>query len=168
MIHKTPLFVALLALAGCGGEPQPTTIEGLTFDPCQPLFVVPAASSTPDQVQAVGDAIALWNNLAATKLALAPTDDSEPAASTVRLLYQSAGSPFHGLYDPTIGQVYINTDLSGLQRQVTIAHEIGHTFGLVHISPGVRSSVMNPGNLSVEPLPSDADALTTLWGHSCN
>jgi hypothetical protein len=168
MIRNTLILTtALLAIGGCANDPEPTTIEGLTFDPCQPLLVAPAATTTPDEVQAVSDSIALWNNLAGTKLAIAPGDGSDAGASTVTLVYQGAAGAFHGFYDPTVGQVYVNTDLSGHPREVTIAHEIGHAMGLVHVSTDVRQSVMNPGNLTNEPLPSDVDALTTLWGHSC-
>ena len=39
--------------------------------------------------------------------------------------------------------------------------------GLVHIDPGSRVSVMNPGNLSTKPTSADAAQLTALWGSCC-
>jgi predicted Zn-dependent protease len=45
-----------------------------------------------------------------------------------------------------------------------IAHELGHAFGLVHVSPDTRPSVMNPGNTTVAPNDGDRAALEALWG----
>ena len=50
------------------------------------------------------------------------------------------------------------------QRAVTIAHEIGHAFGLLHVSVDDDASVMNDGNLVTEPNGFDVDALRSLWG----
>jgi hypothetical protein len=43
-----------------------------------------------------------------------------------------------------------------------IAHEIGHAFGLVHVTG--RASVMNAGNIDVAPNAGDAADLSALWG----
>jgi hypothetical protein len=61
--------------------------------------------------------------------------------------------------------VYVNLALTDRhERAVTIAHEVGHAFGLIHVDRAVRSSVMNQGNLEVEPSPADHHELTALWG----
>ena len=60
--------------------------------------------------------------------------------------------------------MFINTDLSGGAQAVTIAHEIGHAFGLAHVPSGERASVMNPGNLNVEPNAADVATLALRWG----
>jgi hypothetical protein len=39
--------------------------------------------------------------------------------------------------------------------------------GLAHIDGSVRASVMNSGNLEIEPTAEDATALSSLWG-SCH
>ncbi len=60
--------------------------------------------------------------------------------------------------------MFINTDLAGAPLAVTIAHEIGHAFGLVHVPAGQRTSVMNPNNLVIEPTAEDVDTLAMRWG----
>mgnify|MGYP003345342596 CR=1 FL=1 len=49
-----------------------------------------------------------------------------------------------------------------------MAHEIGHAWGLQHVPANVRPSVMNPGNLSLPPQPSDAAAVWALAGGRCD
>ena len=61
----------------------------------------------------------------------------------------------------TAAKPFVNDDLAGGPLVVTIAHEIGHAFGLVHVSD--RPSVMNVGNLVVEPNTGDVTALVALW-----
>ena len=153
--------VFLGCLAGCGAAGGPDESgPPVTFDACAPLQVV--ADPTVSQAEAAGIAagIAFWNDRAGTRLTLA----GDPSTSGLPLHFQAAAPPFHGLYDAPNGQVFINTDLSGEALAVTIAHEIGHAFGLVHIPPDQRTSVMNPNNLIVEPTPEDVDTLATRWG----
>ena len=91
-------------------------------------------------------------------------DGTEP--QVISLEFQAAAEMFHGFYDDQRGVVYINLSLEDdHQRSVTIAHELGHAFGLVHVQASERASVMNPGNLTVEPTAADAAALTALWGN---
>ena len=93
-----------------------------------------------------------------------PGDAAATGAPGLPIHFQNAAPPFHGFYDAPSGQVFINTDLSGAPLTITIAHEIGHAFGLVHIPADQRSSVMNPNNLVVEPTAEDVDTLANRWG----
>ncbi|HEY5949139.1 MAG TPA: matrixin family metalloprotease, partial [Kofleriaceae bacterium] len=57
---------------------------------------------------------------------------------------------------------YINETLAHAQLPIVVAHELGHAFGLVHVSD--RPSLMNPGNVTTPPNESDRQALAGLWG----
>ena len=152
-------FVGCLAGCGAGGGPDESG-PPVTFDACAPLQVVADPAVSEAEAAGIAAGIALWNNRAGTRLTVA----GDPGTPGLPLHFQSAAPPFHGLYDAPNGQVFINTDLSGEALAVTIAHEIGHAFGLVHIPADQRSSVMNPNNLVVEPTAEDVDTLAMRWG----
>jgi hypothetical protein len=183
LFHRSSLFFASIPLLGClltaaapgcGGGPESNSFTGTTFNPCGPVALVADASATPDQRAAVTTALAWWNDVARAQLTLAPaatdpaaapaTAPADAAPSTVPIHFQQAADVFHGFYDPTTAQISINQDLSGTPASIAIAHEIGHAFGLVHIPASQRASVMNPGNLNVEPTLEDAATLTVRWG----
>jgi Zn-dependent peptidase ImmA (M78 family) len=104
------------------------------------------------------DAQALWRDRGAPALGLR-------ADTTVNVVFEEAADAFHGLYDDSTGVIYINTALTDPRElQIVIAHELGHAFGLPHVTG--RASVMNPGNLTVTPNAEDQAALEALWG-SC-
>jgi hypothetical protein len=149
----------LVAAPGCGGGAWPAG-EAVEFDACGPVALVLDADLPQAQAAGVAAAIALWNDRAGTRLALT-ADQGAPA---LPIHFQSAAPPFHGFYDAPNGQVFINNDLTGAPLAVTIAHEIGHAFGLVHVPNGQRSSVMNPNNLVIEPTAEDIDSLAMRWG----
>jgi hypothetical protein len=162
-------LLSLSQVMGCADESAP--IAGLTFDPCASLDIGIAPSLTGEQMQGVTDALAMWNQSAAT--ALAPTTTgADPGSTTfstsrpmVPLTFQAAAPPFHGLYDDRAGRIYVNADLTDVAPlRITIAHEIGHAFGLPHVSASVRSSLMNTGNTTVGITPEDVDALAAIWG----
>jgi hypothetical protein len=155
---------ALAPLLGCGASADAPTGPLVTFDACAPLVLVPDASATDAQLAGLTAAVALWNGTAATQLQVGTAPPA--GASTVPLHFQPAAAPMHGLYDPHAVAIFINDDLSDLASPlaVTIAHEVGHAFGLVHIPEGTRASVMNPGNLSTTPNAGDVAALADLWG----
>jgi Zn-dependent peptidase ImmA (M78 family) len=141
----------------------------VTFDACAALPVLTDPGLDQARAAAIAAGIAMWNDRAGTHLTIASASASasagaDPAASGLPIHFQDAAPPFHGLYDAPGGQVFINTDLSGDALAVTICHEIGHAFGLVHIPADQRSSVMNPNNLVVEPTPEDVDTLAMRWG----
>ena len=154
-------FSLLIAVAACAPE-ETWPDEAVAFDPCEPLLLIPAPAATADERDGIAAGAALWNAIAGTRLTVA---DGEASGDVVLPIhFQSAAAAFHGLYDPTRGQVFINTDLSGGAQAVTIAHEIGHAFGLAHVPSGERPSVMNHGNLNVEPNAADVATLALRWG----
>jgi hypothetical protein len=164
----TPLAFALgatvaLSAAGCGADPAAAG-NAVRFDACQPLALAADGDATAAQLGGMAAAVGLWNRAAATQLAMAGADASG-AAPALPVHFQAAAQPFHGFYDPAAAQVFINLDLGDHAQAVTIAHEIGHAFGLVHVPPEQRASLMNPGNLDTEPTAADVEALAALWGH---
>lgn len=158
---------ALAAAVALGCAPVPAASgPAVTFDPCTPVTLVPDANATADEVAGVAAGAALWNASAgADVLTTAPTPgDGGTADRTLPIHFQAAAAPFNGLYDGPNGQIYINEDLTGQQLAITVAHEVGHSFGLVHIPPDQRPSLMNPGNLTVLPTPQDVATLAAIWG----
>ena len=180
----------LLALgAGCGpsgAAPGPTAV---VFDACAPLLLLLDAGTAGERAAAVANGAALWNDLGQTRLAVAalpvngaadgPSNDGAggsgagdpgpaPAPAALRLRFQRAAAASHGLYDPAGGAIFLNEDLDRAPRAlaVTVAHEVGHAFGLAHVDRAARPSVMNAGNLDLEPTETDVGAITAIWG-SC-
>jgi hypothetical protein len=172
-----PAFLSLPLLlsfvVGCADESA--SGPGLTFDACEPLVIDTGSSSlSAEQTQGIADALAMWNQAAGTLLTTTlpneatteptsnPTSASPPV---VPLVFQVAAPPFHGLYDDQSGKIFINQDLTDVDPlHITIAHEIGHVFGLPHVSRDVRASLMNSGNMTVGITPEDVAALAALWG----
>jgi hypothetical protein len=172
---SAPSFAAALALValapalGCGDGGGQAPSVWIMFDACQPLTLAPDPGIPAAQSDGVAAGIALWNAAAGTKLALAAASDPSVAAGadaatplTLPVHFQQAGAPFHGLYDAPNGQIFINDDLTDHQLAVTLAHEVGHAFGLLHRTD--QPSLMNPSNLMIEPQPVDIDTLETRWG----
>jgi hypothetical protein len=139
--------------AGCGA-PSPAAIH---FDPCQPLSVTIEGSATTAEQDGVRAAVDMWNVAAGTRLSV--TGD---AMTSLPVRFEPDAESLHGLYEPESGRVRINTDLTARPLAVTIAHEIGHAVGLVHVIG--RPSLMNPGNLGIGPNEGDVAALEALWG----
>lgn len=137
-----------------------TTID-ITHSPCEPLVVAPDPDTTAEERESVSAAMLLWNQRAHSRLGW----QAEPGVPEVALRFEEASLVFLGLYDDEVGRVLINRKLTDHhERTVTIAHELGHVFGLFHISRSERASVMNTANVTIEPTVEDADALATLWG----
>ena len=127
------------------------------FDACAPLAVA-APEATAEQLASIDDAIAMWNGDGVAGLSRADT-------GAITIEFRDAADAFHGFYDAPNATVYINVRLTDSgERAIVVAHELGHAYALVHISPEDHPSVMNPGNLTVVPNASDTAALQALWG----
>jgi hypothetical protein len=155
------LFLSLALVGGCASAPQDTTLD-IVNDVCEPTAVIAPSDASDGELASIDEALAMWSALGFDQLERAAPADGEQAVSIV---FQEAAEMFHGLYDDEHGVVYINSKLTDdHQRAVTVAHELGHSLGLVHVDPGARISVMNPANLVVEPNGGDAEELVALWG----
>jgi hypothetical protein len=116
------------------------------LDACQPTLVVPADDTTADERAGIAAAIALWSEVGGPPTSLA----ARSPAQTLVVGFQRAAPPFFGLYRPDRGDILINRTLSEpTARTITIAHEMGHAFGLQHVEG--RPSLMNRGNLQIPP-----------------
>ena len=156
------IAVAVASAIGCAQDPSASGVA-VKFDPCTPVTLVPDATATADQLAGVAAGAALWNASASSDL-LAASSGGGGGGPSLPIHFQVAAAPFNGLYDAPSGQIYINDDLTGDELAITIAHEIGHSFGLVHIPTSVRPSLMNPANLTVLPTAADVATLAGLWG----
>jgi hypothetical protein len=148
----------LLLLACCGGAGD-SSID-ITFDPCTQVAVAVDGTATDAERASVAEAVTMWNRLGATQLRVAT--GGEPTTIPVR--FEDAAQQFHGVYEDEAGIIFVNRKLDDDHaRAVTVAHELGHAFGLPHIDLTERVSVMNQANLIVEPNLGDQAALTALW-----
>ena len=152
-------LLPFLLLPACYQGPSGIAI---THDPCQPVVVVPATDATDAERAGIVAALKLWNDAAGARLTL----DEIDGAPRVPISFRDAAPVFFGIYEDNVGDILINRDLDEdpAACAVTIAHELGHSFGLVHVSD--KTSVMVAGNVTVPPGAVDVAALAALWG-SC-
>jgi Zn-dependent peptidase ImmA (M78 family) len=121
-------------------------------------MIVAAPTASADQQASIDDAIAMWRARGVTGLEIGDLP-------TVTIAFRDAADAVHGFYDDTSATVYVNLRLEDrAQRAITIAHELGHAFGLLHIAATLRPSVMNSGNVTISPTAQDEAELATLWG----
>jgi hypothetical protein len=150
------IFVSLLF---CGCVSADDTMD-VTYDACVPLVIV-AAGASADELASIDDAIAMWRAQGVDVL----TRQELPGAARVPVHFEDALLAFRGQYRDETGEVYVNRRIDDRHaRAVTIAHELGHAFGLPHVAASERVSLMNPGNLVVEPTVADRAAIAALWG----
>lgn len=156
-VHYGQLLGALLlALASCGA-PEPTS-PAIVYSPCGPLSVRAGGDTSSDELASIVAAAHDWNRFGLTQLGVADGGEQIP------LVMQDAAEAFHGLYDDQRGEIYVNRRLTDFgERQVTIAHELGHAMGLPHVPAAERASLMNPGNLVLHPTDEDARVLAATW-----
>lgn len=160
MPHPLRSLLLSLTLTACGA-PQVTQPERV-YSPCEPVRLAPEADTTDLERESIVEAMALWREVGVTALTLGEPAGLEEVA--VPLRFKEAAALFRGVYEPSLGLVSINRRLEGLERTITIAHELGHALGLPHVPATTRRSVMNPGNLTVLPTAEDVEALQQRWG----
>jgi hypothetical protein len=101
--------------------------------------------------------------------AVGVTGPGQPGATaSVAVEFVPSTPGVFGFYDDEALTLDISDALSDDQRAIVIAHELGHAFGLVHVPPTERISVMNAGNLATVPTPADQLAVAALWGDCAN
>lgn len=146
-----------VVLGGCGAPGD--TVLDVVYDPCEPVVLIAASEVSEEEHAGLETAVVLWDDVMETGLTL----DPDIAGARLRVGFENAAPMYYGNYDDEHGVISINRDLTDPEaRAVVIAHELGHAFGLFHISG--RDSVMNPANLSVHPTPGDAEVVHELWG----
>ena len=156
----------MLAAAACAacGDPQASESAG-AHDACAPLAITTAAT-TPTEQAGIDGALALWRDHGVSAFdAATPAQPAAVPAAEIDIEFADAAATFHGVYDPAADRVLINRDLTDPATiAIVVAHELGHSFGLVHVPPAARLSLMNPGNLATPPTDADQQAVEALWG----
>lgn len=148
------LGILTIVLCACGEAGIETK-----FDPCAPLALV-SWDATSEQLAAMRAAEALWRDRGAPAFGLR-------ADTTLRVSFSATSPQYRGRYDDEPGIIYIHKKVVDPELTIVIAHEVGHAFGLLHVSREERISVMNPGNVTIPPTADDQAALAAIWG-TCN
>lgn len=150
--------LALIALPACGSQHNDQTIDTV-YNPCEPLVVVTEPDATAAHIESVDQALRMWNDLAPLQLTRQPVAD----APRIPVVFEK-GAPFvHGVYEDQTGEVIVNTELSDRERTITVAHELGHAFGLHHVDRDQRRSLMNAGNLETTLTEHDVAVVLQRW-----
>lgn len=147
----------LLPCALCCAAPDPDSTLDVVYDPCSGV-VVSSPNATSAEQSSIDAALELWVEAGGFALT------REPVADWPRLeiRFEEAPGAQHGVYDDERGLVFINRRLErSRERAITIAHELGHAFGLWHVH-GTRS-LMNENNLSIEPTSADVASVRSAW-----
>ena len=145
-------------IAACGATDS-STID-ITHDVCAGVTVT-APTVSDAQLAHIDAAMALWRPRGVSRLALGFAG-SDPLGS-IEIRFEPASLASRGLYDDKASVVYINANLADASEvAIVIAHELGHAFGLPHVTH--RVSLMNPGNLTTAPTSDDQHAVEALWG----
>lgn len=153
------ICAAALLVPGCGTSEYDSTFD-VVYNPCEPLNIEVAGRADADQLASVDEALAMWNEVAPVALSRQPVD----GAATISVRFESGAPMIHGYYEDETGEVIVNRSLSdGHARAITVAHELGHAFGLRHVAAKKRRSLMNSGNLDTGLTSADADALLLRW-----
>lgn len=150
-------LAALVASMSCSARVQRFQ---MLFDPCVPLVLEPAPGASEKETAIIGEAIALWNDVAAIEATL----DDVPGARSLPVHFDD-DVWYYGRFDDARGRLEVASWLEDFDAMaIVLAHELGHAYNLYHVDPDDRLSVMNTGNLDVPPTPADGDELVALWG----
>lgn len=157
-MRRYKLLALPALLLGCADVGD--TLLDITYDPCAPLVLAPRADTTEEELASIDDAIAMWRAVGLEGLTREPVE----GAPWILIGFDRAPMSFYGVYQDEYGDILINREMTDRrERAITIAHELGHAFGLWHVSRGERISVMNAPNLEVEPTAEDVDAVAAVW-----
>jgi hypothetical protein len=152
-------LTVVLATTGCGPSEKDHVFD-VTYNPCEPLAIRAASDLRPDEIDTIDRAVDMWNQAADVQL------QSEPLADAVHIpvRFEEGAGFINGYYDDEAGEVIINRNLADTrERTITLAHELGHAFGLRHVARDQRLSLMNAGNLDTELTERDTEALRARW-----
>lgn len=136
----------------------------VTYDPCD-TEVAPDGAATDDEIASLDAALELWNQGGSFRLIRSASHDEQRPPLVVH--FRGSLGAFRGFYNDELGEIAINRRLKSDRRTITIAHELGHAFGLWHVDSSTQRSVMNPGNTAIEPTLQDIEDVRELWG-SCD
>lgn len=140
----------------CNGGGSDVTID-VTHDVCAPI-TISSPSATGAQLTGIENAFALWRRHGVDTLELG-------GHGMIEVRFEPAAGVFFGLYDDENSVIYINQSITDpTSLSIVIAHELGHAFGLEHVSG--TPSLMNPGNIEIQPTAADDARVQELWG-SC-
>lgn len=143
---------------------QDDSPPALAFDPCSPLTITPSGEMSDAEAASIEEGVALWNQELGTEVRFG---EPELGDEVVPVSYDEAAPLFYGVYLDDVGEIILNHEVQDPDaRRIVVLHELGHTFGLAHVKPGDRASVMNPGNLDISVTTADVDAVIDHWG-SC-
>jgi hypothetical protein len=154
---RIDVVVVAALVSGCSADSSIDT----TFDPCSDLTVAVVGGPSAAELESVEEAVLVWDAVLPTQIEVSP----EPGpAGTLTIHFDSGDTYYRALYFDAIGAIHVSREhLAEADYPLAIAHELGHAFGLFHVSPDERESLMNVGNLEIPATDADADAVRELW-----
>lgn len=153
-------IIAVLAL---GLAPACTTDEeaATVYDPCSPLTIAVEPDLGTAEAVGVEDAVLAWARVLPTRIEVG---SGSARRDVLPIRFVSGNTFYRAIYWDSLGTISISRDrLAPEQYAVAIAHELGHAFGLLHVAPEERPSVMNVGNVEVAPTERDAAEVAARW-----